>query len=200
MKNRIFLFAKIVRNLKSSIWRRVLSTPAKFLISKLYGVEFGGKVIFVGWPVFRGDGEMVVGNHCVLISSKLSNPLGLYRPCIIESMKKHSSIRIGDRFSASGVCIVAETRVVIGNNVSIGANATIIDTDFHSKSATGRAVSDAPCTSPIQIGDNVWIGMNAVILKGVTIHQNAVIGANAVVTKDVPAGAVAVGNPARNIL
>lgn len=50
---------------------------------------------------------------------------------------------------------------------------------------------------PIAIGDNVWIGGMAVICPGVTIGEDAIIGAGAVVTKDVPAGMVAVGNPAR---
>lgn len=53
--------------------------------------------------------------------------------------------------------------------------------------------------SPITIGDNVWIGGGAIVLPGVTIGDDSVIGAGAVVTKDVPAGVVAVGNPARVI-
>jgi maltose O-acetyltransferase len=50
---------------------------------------------------------------------------------------------------------------------------------------------------PITIGDNVWLGGGVIVLPGVTIEENSVIGAGAVVTKDVPAGCVAVGNPAR---
>jgi maltose O-acetyltransferase len=50
---------------------------------------------------------------------------------------------------------------------------------------------------PITIGNNVWFGGHCVVLSGVTIGDNAVIGAGSVVTKDIPAGAVAAGNPAR---
>ena len=52
---------------------------------------------------------------------------------------------------------------------------------------------------PIKIGNNVWIGGNVTILGGVTIGDNAVIGAGAVVTKDIPANAIAAGNPAKVI-
>jgi len=51
-------------------------------------------------------------------------------------------------------------------------------------------------TAPVKIGDNVWIGMNAVILKGVTIGDNSVVAAGAVVTKSVPANTIVAGNPA----
>jgi acetyltransferase-like isoleucine patch superfamily enzyme len=53
--------------------------------------------------------------------------------------------------------------------------------------------------SPIVINDDVWIGFNATVLKGVTIGRGAVVGACAVVTKDVPAYAIVVGNPARTV-
>jgi len=51
-------------------------------------------------------------------------------------------------------------------------------------------------TAPVKIGDNVWIGMNAVILKGVTIGENSVVAAGAVVTKSIPANTIVAGNPA----
>ena len=51
--------------------------------------------------------------------------------------------------------------------------------------------------NPIRIGDDVWLGTGAVVTRGVTIHSGAVIGARAVVTEDIPANAIAMGNPAR---
>jgi galactoside O-acetyltransferase len=52
---------------------------------------------------------------------------------------------------------------------------------------------------PITIGNNVWIGMNSVIMRGVTIGENSIIGANSVVTKDIPANVIAAGNPCKVI-
>lgn len=53
--------------------------------------------------------------------------------------------------------------------------------------------------SPIQIGNNVWIGMNSVILPGVKIGDNVAIGANSVVTKDIPLNTIAAGNPCKKV-
>lgn len=188
---------KLFRRFPGAIWRRVLSKPTKFLLGSCYGVKFGRDPIFVGWPVLKGAGLIKFGHNCVLVSSQFGNPLGLFRPCIIEAISSHSRIHIGNKFAASGVCIVAEKEIIIGNNVSVGANATIIDTDFHATNAESRNEHAAANSKSIRIEDDVWIGMNALILKGVTLHRGAVIGAHAVVTKDVPAGARAVGNPAR---
>lgn len=193
-------FFKMRRRFYGVLWRRILSRPAKALLQSCFGVGVQGQLTLVGWPIFKGDGRIELGSLNVLVSSPLGNPIGLFRPCIIEAILETSVVKIGNGFSASGVCIVAETEIVIGNNVSIGANATIIDTDFHAKNMAERNEGVAATSKPIHIEDDVWIGMNAVVLKGVTIHRGAVIGANAVVTKDVPAGARAVGNPARIIM
>jgi acetyltransferase-like isoleucine patch superfamily enzyme len=82
--------------------------------------------------------------------------------------------------------------IEVGDDVWIGPGVTVISAN-HDRSDMTRHVI-AP---PVRIGDRVWIGANAVILPGVRIGEAAVVGAGAVVTKDVPAGAVGGGNPAR---
>ena len=74
-----------------------------------------------------------------------------------------------------------------------GANTYIADTDAHSDDY--RAGKDRP----VIIEDNVWLGLNVVVLKGVRIGKNSLIGANSLVTKDIPANVIAVGNPCRVI-
>jgi len=73
----------------------------------------------------------------------------------------------------------------------------ILDSDFHGIAPWER---DRPGkTEPVEIGDNVWIGTEAMILKGVRIGKDAVIGARSVVVRDVPPGAIVAGNPSKAI-
>lgn len=92
------------------------------------------------------------------------------------------------------------TRILCAEAVTIGAGCTfswdvqVLDTDFHAITSDGV---EQPSVAPVVIGDRVWIGTRAVVLKGVTIGDGAVVAAGAVVTKDVPPGAVVGGIPAK---
>lgn len=86
--------------------------------------------------------------------------------------------------------VIAAQRVVIGRGCSIAWDVLIMDSDFHS-------INGGSDTAPVTIGDHVWIGAGATILKGVTVGDGAIIAAGAVVTRDVPANASAAGVPAR---
>lgn len=108
------------------------------------------------------------------------------------------NIYIGDDFFANfNLTILDEAEVRIGNNVFIGPNVSIY-TACHPLNAAERN-SGVEWAEPVTIGDSVWIGGGATILPGVTVGDGAVIGAGAVVTRDVPAGALVGGNPARII-
>lgn len=105
--------------------------------------------------------------------------------------------------------IEASNKVVIGKDTAIAVNVTIIDNNTHPINPEDRRYmmhtphnsferkSQNAASAPIIIGENVWIGSNARICKGVTIGDNAIIAACSVVTKNVPANAVAAGNPAK---
>ncbi|MBZ5583962.1 MAG: hypothetical protein LAQ30_17475 [Acidobacteriia bacterium] len=83
----------------------------------------------------------------------------------------------------------------------LGANVTIVDTDFHSLNPYKRAMkgSEEYASEPVVIGKRVFIGTAVTILKGVTIGDNTVIGAGSVVTKSLPGNVIAAGNPCRPI-
>ena len=83
--------------------------------------------------------------------------------------------------------IIAASAVRIGRDCKIGWDVVIMDTDQH---GLGDGV---PVSRPVSIGDGVWIGCRAIILKGVTIGDGAIVGAGAIVTHDVPAGAIVTG-------
>lgn len=87
--------------------------------------------------------------------------------------------------------------ISVGNNVSIAYNVLIQDSDYHTMyDENGNA---KPQTSPIVIEDDVWIGANTIILKGVTLGRGCVVAAGSVVTKSIPAYSLVAGNPARVI-
>jgi len=146
----------------------------------------------------RASGSIVIGNHVRLLAHWRSNRVGLNGPVILHTWEG-GRIEIGDHTGASSVVISSRSGVRIGRNVNIGGNVRIFDHDFHSLDAeVRRSPRDAAecVTRPIVIGDDVFIGTNSIILKGVTIGDRAIIGAGSVVTKDVPADAIAAGNPA----
>jgi maltose O-acetyltransferase len=107
-----------------------------------------------------------------------------------------SHIRVGARtFINFGLMALDVAPITIGEDVMMGPNVQLLTPTHPLDPDTRRDKWESAL--PITIGNNVWIGGMAVICPGVTIGDDAVIGAGAVVTKDVPAGMVAVGNPAR---
>ena len=108
-------------------------------------------------------------------------------------------IVVGEGTELNGTSIISYVSVKIGSNVMFGPGAVILDSDGHS---TDRRLPDVPENikmAPIEIGDHAWIGLNSVILKGVTIGPYAVVGSNSVVHEDVPAHTVVAGNPAKPV-
>lgn len=109
-----------------------------------------------------------------------------------------SNIYVGDNFYANTNCCILDcAKIVFGNNVWIGPNVGFYTPNHafdHEERTAGYERS-----LPITVGDNVWISGGVTIVGGVTIGANSVIGAGSVVVKDIPAGVLAVGNPARVI-
>ncbi len=107
-----------------------------------------------------------------------------------------SNIHAGDRLYMNFGCVILDCNTVhIGNDV-LCAPYVQIYTAYHTTDPKPR-LADLECAAPIKIGNNVWLGGNAIICPGVTIGDNTAIGAGSVVIKDIPANVVAVGNPCR---
>jgi acetyltransferase-like isoleucine patch superfamily enzyme len=139
----------------------------------------------------------------------LGNHVSCYAGCSF-AVGEEGACSVGDFTLMNGALVMAEERIEIGSHCLISWNVGIADSDFHPLAPAQRIIDahalapffkDRPPrpklrTMPVIISDNVWIGMNAVILKGVTIGENSVVAAGAVVTKSVPANVVVAGNPA----
>jgi acetyltransferase-like isoleucine patch superfamily enzyme len=166
------------------------------------GVSWGRGWRVFGSPVIqRHRGSTIrIGDGLEMRSSRGSNPLVPWQPCLLSTRRPGASISIGDACGLSGTAIIAETSVEIGNRVLIGSNTVIVDTDFHPLEPAARACGDATQVSrPVRISDDVFVGTQVLILKGVTIGEGAVVGARSVVTRDVPSYTIVAGNPARQV-
>jgi acetyltransferase-like isoleucine patch superfamily enzyme len=165
--------------------------------ARWWGVQLGNNAAFQGKCHFRRypGTSITIGNNCTFFSTPTSNLIGINRPCMVSTLGSEDKavIRIGDSCGFSGTVIGAFKSITLGNNVRCGANTLITDSDWHLDDLR----SGAPAA--VVIGDNVWLGVNSVVLKGVTIGANTVIGANSVVTKSIPANVIAAGNPCKVI-
>jgi maltose O-acetyltransferase len=106
-----------------------------------------------------------------------------------------SNVRLGSGVFLNYGCQLADVAAItIGDHCQIGPNTQFL-TPIHPLEAQRRK-DRWETAAPITVGDNVWIGGGAIICPGVTIGDDTVVGAGAIVTKDLPAGVLAVGNPA----
>lgn len=164
--------------------------------------QFEKDIKFFGVPFFEFSPNSVVkmGSGVTFISNSLGNMVGIYKRCTV-CVKEGAFLSIGDNSGFSGVSIYCSKEIKIGSNVNCGGNVMIWDTDFHPLNFEARRVHNIGKikSSSISIGDDVFIGANSIILKGVNIGDRAVIGAGSVVSKSIPADQVWGGNPAKFI-
>jgi acetyltransferase-like isoleucine patch superfamily enzyme len=146
-------------------------------------------------PYLQGQGRIVLGQG-VRLSGK---------PHFAFCNRHYDApeLLIGDGTFVGHLCDFRIARSIrIGEHCLIAGGVTIADYDGHPVDAGSRrdgATSPLAEVRPVEIGDDVWIGHGAVILKGVNIGDRAVIGAHAIVTRDVPSDCIMAGNPARPV-
>ena len=148
----------------------------------------------------RGRGSKIY--HSVRMDTPPYRRFWLGRGSVVESFccinNAVGDITIGD-YTRIGIHNTIIGPVCIGSHVNL-AQGIVVTALNHNYSDTSRRIDEQGITTqPVVIGDDVWIGANAVVLPGVTIGNHSVIAAGAVVTKDVPPGCIAAGVPAKVI-
>lgn len=184
--------------------RYVVDRGIGFLYQKILtlspSVSIGQRSYFKGLPVIHmtPNTKLVIGNGVSINSSNRYYHTNMHSPVKILLDKPGATVTIGDGTHVNGTCIHAWSSIVIGRGCLIAANTHIMDSNAHDTcfSDPSRRASSKDKAKPIVIEDNVWIGANCFILKGVTIGAGAIVGAGSVVNQDVPCNSIVAGNPA----
>lgn len=152
----------------------------------------------------RLGANVFIGERVLIYENRTSGPVQLgdrvhiHNEIIVE-IGPGGSLRVGQDTHIQARCQITsyEAPIEIGSGVQIGPYCAFYSYDHGF--AAGQPISHQPLQTkgPIRIEDDVWLGVGVIVLSGVRIGEGAVIGAGAVVTSDVPAGAIAVGQPAR---
>ena len=148
---------------------------------------------------YAGKGGIVIGNNVFINSARLANPIGGDTKTIMF-VGRDAKLVIADGVKISNATFFVRESISIGEQTFVGGGTRIYDSDFHSVYPEYRLDGNTHILSaPIVIGKRAFIGSNVQILKGVTIGDECVIGAGSVVTKNIPAGQIWAGNPAKFI-
>ncbi|MGB5944037.1 MAG: acyltransferase [Leeuwenhoekiella sp.] len=169
---------------------------------KQKGVSYGKQLMAMGPTHLLIRGTLNIGDHCNIISGRMQNVLSRNLKTGIR-VDNGAKVTIGDHVGMSCVCIWSAESVVIGDHVKLGAGVIIFDSDMHSLDFMNRRTiaTDAPNAkvSPITIGNDVFVGAQSVITKGVSIGDRSIVAVGSVVTKSIPADEIWGGNPAQFI-
>ncbi len=176
-----------------------LITSIKFYLN---GVKYHRDFIGFGIPILdiNMQGSFTIGRRFRFNSGKYHAMGGRQQQCYFV-VAAGGKLSIGENVGVTSVAFICHNKISIGNNVKIGINTVIYDTDFHSLDARYRNSYperlDGVKSRPVVIKDGAFIGGHSTILKGVTIGKNAIVGAGSVVFQDIPDEQVWIGNPAR---
>jgi len=171
-----------------------------FLLARLPGIEVADGILVKGWP--RVDiaptAKVSLGASVTLNSRNPRYHANLHSRVKLFA-ERAARIEIGASTRIHGTCLHALERITIGKGCLIAGNSQIFDSNGHDLAfpEVEKRLETKGTTEPVMIGDHVWIGLNCIVLPGVTIGEGTVVGAGSVVTRDLPPFTVAGGNPAR---
>ncbi len=164
----------------------------RFIIGNNY--KIWGKIRFL----IYGTGIIVIGKEFHGVSSRKRSFITLFSPIHLTIIGE-GQIIIGDHVGLNGTIITARKKITIGDYTMIGPNTIIVDNDGHNAWPPRERWTTSGIAEEIIIENDVWIGMNCIILKGVKIGSGSIIAAGSVVIHNVDANSLYAGNPAEKI-
>ena len=180
-------------------WSIFLSLIKTFYITHFYRRVIIGKGTIVFYKsdiiVRTKNVKVEIGNNCRLGCSKLYYHGGMpfYSKILVEG--ENTCVTVGDNTRINGAYIHAKKHISIGSNCVIAAGVNIVDSNSHVVHSINRTKGfDSP--QNIEIGNNVWICMNSIILKGTRIGDNSIVSAGSIAKGDYPPNSIITGNPA----
>lgn len=141
----------------------------------------------------KNGGKIQIGNSCNIGTRKKGYHAGMpfYTTLLVD--RKNAILKIGNNCRLNGVYVHAQKFISIGNNCVIAAGVNIIDSNGHETNSLNRTIGrDQP--DEIIMGNNVWVGLNAIILKGTYIGDNSIISAGSVVRGNFPPNSLITSN------
>lgn len=199
MRNLLFLIYKIFKYSFQFFKKRIYTFLCKIFLW-INKVDIGTHITVIGAipeiQINKSYKSFHIGDYVKFYSY---NDAGWSSKCSFW-VREGAILEIGNNSGFNGTLIYASNHIYIGNNVNVGGGSRIFDTDFHPLDYKDRRKSlKMTQTAPIIIEDDVFIGADCIILKGVTIGARSIIAAGSVVTKSVPADQIWGGNPAKFI-
>ncbi len=171
-----------------------------FLILKYRNVSYINYPSIKGRLTIKGKGKITMGKNVQIKSAFSANPVGRADgTCFIIS--NDATLSIGNNVGISNTLFYIKTSLTIEDNVLIGGGCQIYDSDFHSLDYEERIHKGdrAKKTAPILIREGAFLGMDVLVLKGVTIGKRSIVAARSVVAKSIPDNEIWGGNPAKFI-
>lgn len=169
------------------------------LLRVRYNCLFIGQRSFV-YPnvqlLLRRGGEIRIGCNSKIGCFSHGYLVGFHTPCRMACSEK-GTINIGNNCRINGANISAKSSITIGHGSKIACGVQILDYNAHDVYSKNRAATSLNDAKPIEIGNNVWIGLGAIILKGTIIGDNSVVAAGSIVKGVFPPYSIIMGNPAK---
>jgi acetyltransferase-like isoleucine patch superfamily enzyme len=187
------------------LFRKATDNLTNYMCLKINRISYGNNLRINGRIYISNKGKVTIGNNFRANSGKNYNPIG--GDIILRFVvKKDAKLTIGNNVGISNSVMFISQSITIEDNVLIGGNCKIYDSDFHSINYEDRMspyLNGAPDfnvnNKPVVIKEGAWLGGHCIVLKGVCIGKKAIVGAGSVVTKNIPDHEMWAGNPARYI-